>query len=51
MKPDEELAHHVEEKAETLRQFFFPPLLRAVLSDFTLWLLNAQRSRRKRLRM
>ncbi|KFY28958.1 hypothetical protein V491_00241 [Pseudogymnoascus sp. VKM F-3775] len=33
MKPDGELAHYAEEKAETLRQFFFPLPLRADLSD------------------
>jgi hypothetical protein len=33
MKPDGELAHQAEEKAETLRQSFFPPPLRANLSD------------------
>ncbi|CRG90417.1 putative RNA-directed DNA polymerase from transposon BS [Talaromyces islandicus] len=33
VKPDGELAHQPEEKAETLRQTFFPPPLRADLSD------------------
>jgi ribonuclease HI len=33
MKPDGELAHQAEEKAETLRQSFFPPPLKADLSD------------------
>jgi hypothetical protein len=33
VKPDGEFAHQVEEKAETLRQSFFPPPLRADLSD------------------
>ena len=33
MKPDGELAHQAEEKAETLRQSFFPPPLRADLLD------------------
>ncbi|KFZ04770.1 hypothetical protein V502_09996, partial [Pseudogymnoascus sp. VKM F-4520 (FW-2644)] len=33
MKPDGELAHQAEEKAETLRQSFFPLPLRADLSD------------------
>ena len=33
LKPDGELAHQAEEKAETLRQSFFPPPLEADLSD------------------
>ena len=33
VKPDGELAHQAEEKAETLRQSFFPPPLGADLSD------------------
>ena len=33
MKPDGELAHQAEEKAETLRQSFFPPPSSADLSD------------------
>ena len=33
MKPDGELAHQAEEKAETLRQSFFPPPFGADLSD------------------
>ena len=32
MKPDGSLAHRAEEKAETLRQFFFPPPHRADIS-------------------
>jgi hypothetical protein len=35
MKPDGELAYHADEKAETLRQSFFPPLLRADLLDIS----------------
>jgi hypothetical protein len=33
MKPDGELAHQAEEKAEILRQSFFPSPLRADLLD------------------
>jgi hypothetical protein len=35
MKPDGELASRPEEKAETLRQSFFPPPLQAYLSDIS----------------
>lgn len=33
MKPDGELAHQVKEKAETLRESFFPPPIYTNLSD------------------
>ena len=33
IKPGGELAHQAEEKAETLRQYFFPPPISADLSD------------------
>ena len=53
-KPDGELAHQAGEKAEALRQSFFPPPLRADQTDINgykyLNRLNARRSRLQRSR-